>query len=166
MNFNSKPSRKHTAHDWMDYLRESEGLGGILAKTGDLAKLKIIVNKALVKLDLGQLGPKIETGWRSGSQDELFLLVNNASIASRLQQILPSLIKELEKSGLPCKTIKVRVKPALTTWEVKPRTNIKSDRPKGLNEAAKKSWESLLERLGPDSELRPSIERLLKNKSK
>jgi hypothetical protein len=165
MNFSPKSSRKPTAHDWMDYLRESDGLGGILAKTEDLAKLKTIIYSALTKLDLEHLSPKIEAGWRSGSQDELFLLVSSASIASRLQQILPSLIKELGKSGLSCKAIKVRVKPAPPAWEVKPRQDHR-EKPKGLNEVAKKSWESLLEKLGPDSGLRSSIEKLLKNKPK
>ena len=165
MNFAPKPSRKHKAHDWLDYLRESDGLGGILAKTEDLAKLKITLNSALTKLDLGHLSSKMEAGWRSGSQDELFLLVNSASIATRLQQILPSLINELDKSGLACKTIKVRVKPAPPAWEVKPRQD-QREKPKGLNEVAKKSWESLLEKLGPDSGLRSSIEKLLKNKPK
>ncbi len=166
MNFSPKSSRKPTAHDWMDYLRTSDGLGGILAKTEDLAKLKSTIHIALTNLELGHLSPKIEAGWRSGSQDELFLLVNSASIASRLQQILPSLINELAKYGLPCSGIKVRVKPAPPAWEVKPRTNAHRERPKGLNEVAKKSWESLLERLGPDSGLRSSIEKLLKNKPK
>ncbi|QWD60297.1 hypothetical protein ICV36_00960 [Polynucleobacter sp. MWH-UH35A] len=165
MNFAPKPSRKHKAQDWLDYLRESNGLGGILAKTEDLAKLKIALNSALTRLDLGHLSQKIEAGWHSGSQDELFLLVNSASIATRLQQILPSLINELAKSGLYCKTIKVRVKPAPPAWEVKPRQN-QREKPKGLNEVAKKSWESLLEQLGPDSGLRSSIEKLLKNKPK
>ena len=166
MNFTPKTSRKNTAHDWMAYLRESDGLGGILAKTEDLAKLKTIINLALTKLELGHLSSKIEAGWRSGSQEELFLLVNSASIATRLQQILPSLINELAKSGLSCKAIKVRVKPAPPAWEVKPRLEGQRERPKGLNEAAKKSWESLLEKLGPDSGLRSSIEKLLKNKPK
>jgi hypothetical protein len=166
MNFAPKPSRKHTAHDWMDYLRESNGLGGILAKSEDLAKLKTIINLALTQLDLGHLSSKIEAGWRSGSQDELFFLVSNASIATRLQQILPSLINELAKSGLPCKAVKVRVKPAPPAWEVKPRLEAQRDKPKGLNEVAKKSWESLLEKLEPNSGLRPSIEKLLKNKPK
>ena len=165
MNFAPKPSRKHKAHDWMDYLRESDGLGEILAKTEDLAKLKKTINSALIKLDLGHLSSKIEAGWRSGTQDELFLLVGSASIATRLQQILPSLINELAKSGLPCKAIKVRVKPAPPAWEVKPRQN-QREKPKGLNEVAKKSWESLLEQLGPDSGLRSSVEKLLKNKPK
>ena len=165
MNFAPKPSRKHKAHDWMDYLRESDGLGEILAKTEDLAKLKKTINSALIKLDLGHLSSKIEAGWRSGTQDELFLLVGSASIATRLQQILPSLINELAKSGLPCKAIKVRVQPAPPAWEVKPRLEPR-EKPKGLNEIAKKSWESLLEKLSPDSGLRSSIEKLLKNKPK
>ena len=166
MNFAPKPSRKHTAHDWMDYLRESNGLGQVLAKTEDLAKLKVSVGVALTKLDLGHLNPKIEAGWRSESPNELFLLVNSASIATRLQQILPSLINELAKSGMPCRAIKVRVKPAPPAWEIKPRLDPQFERPKGLNEVAKKSWESLLEKLGPDSGLRSSIEKLLKNKPK
>ena len=165
MNFDPNSSRKRTPHDWMDYLRESSGLGRILAKTEDIAKLKVVINLALTKFDLGHLSSKIEAGWRSGSQDELFLLVNNASVATRLQQILPSLINELAKSGLPCKTIKVRLKPAPPSWEVKPRLDTR-EKPKGLNEVAKKSWESLLEKLGPDSDLRSSIEKLLKNKPK
>ena len=166
MNFIPKSSHKHTAHDWMDYLRESDGLGGILAKTEDLAKLKAIVSSSLTRLDLGHLSAKIEAGWRFGSQDELFLLVNSASIATRLQQILPSLINELSKSGLVCKAVKVRIKPASAAWEVKPRSDTHREKPKGLNEAAKKSWEALLEKLAPDSGLRYSIEKLLKNKPK
>jgi hypothetical protein len=149
----------------MDYLRESDGLGGILAKTEDLAKLKTVINSALIKLELGHLSPKIEAGWRSGAQDELFLLVGSATIATRLQQVLPSLINELAHSGLSCKTIKVRVKPVPPAWEIKPRADTR-EKPKGLNEVAKKSWESLLEKLGPDSGLRSSIEKLLKNKPK
>ena len=166
MNFARKPSRNHSAHDWMEYLRESNGLGGILAKTEDLAKLKVKLHKALEYLDLGHFSPKIEAGWRSGAQDELFLLVSSASIGTRLQQILPSLINELGKAGLDCKAIKVKVKPATPDWEVKPRPNPKNAGPKGLNQVAKQSWQDLLEKLPPDSVLREAVERLLQNKSK
>ena len=165
MNTARKPSRNQTAHDWLDYLRESNGLGGILAKTEDLAKLKAKLFIALENLDLGHLSSKIEAGWRSGGQDELFLLVNSASIGTRLQQILPSLIKELEKNGLFCKAIKIKIKPSAPAWEVKPRESIKNAAPKGLNQAAKKSWQELLEKLEPDSDLRKAVERLLQSKS-
>jgi len=167
MNFAPKPSRKQTAHDWLEYLRESNGLGGILAKTEDLAKLKTILGLALAKLDLEHLNPKIEAGWRSGAQNELFLLVSSASIATRLQQVLPSLINELSKLGLICNAIKVRVKPATPAWEVKPRSGSpKREKPQGLNPIAKKSWEDLLSKLDPDSGLRKAVEKLLQNKPK
>jgi hypothetical protein len=166
MNFARKPSRNHSAHDWMEYLRESDGLGGILAKTEDLAKLKAKLCIALDSLDVGHLSSKIEAGWRSGGQEELFLLVGSASIGTRLQQILPSLISELGKIGLHCKAIKVKVKPAAQDWEVKPRQDSKNLAPKGLNPVAKKSLQELIEKLPRGSELRSAVERLLQNKSK
>jgi hypothetical protein len=167
MNFAPKPHRKKAAHEWLDYLRDSEGLGGILAKTEDLAKLKITLKAALSELDLEGLASKIEAGWRSGSQTELFLLVNGASIATRLQQVLPSLINELAKKGVFCSSIKVRLKPAPLTWEIKPREESQIVRkPKGFNAVARASWESLVQKLAPDSDLRKAVERLLQNKPK
>ena len=88
MNFARKPSRKQTAHEWVDYLRESNGLGGILAKTEGLVKLKHILGQALAKLDLEHLSSKIEPGWSSSKENALFLLVSSASIGNRLQQNL------------------------------------------------------------------------------
>ena len=167
MNFAPKQKRNQTAHEWVDYLRESEGLGGILAKTEDLAKVKSQLARALTTLDLGQFSQKIEAVWRQGGQNELFLLVNNASIASRLQQVLPSLINELSKKGVICTSIKVRLKPAPPTWEIKPREGVQTNqKPKGFNAVARASWESLLEKLAPDSDLRQAVERLLQSKPK
>lgn len=167
MNFARKPVRKKAAHEWLEYLRDSEGLGGILAKTEDLAKLKIAFKAALFELDLDNLAPKIEIGWRSGGQNELFLLVNGASIASRLQQVLPSIINELAKKGVICSSMKVRLRPAPSTWEIKPREGRDaSQKPTGFNAAARASWESLLEKLAPDSDLRKAVERLLQSKPK
>lgn len=167
MNFASKPPRNKVAHEWLDYLRDSEGLGGILAKTEDLAKLKIKLKGALAELDLDNLTPKIEAGWHRGSQKELFLLVSSASIASRLQQVLPSLINELSKKGVVCDSIKVRLKPALPPWEVKSQQDQKlTAKPRGFNAVARTSWQSLVDKLAPDSELRKAVERLLQNKPK
>jgi hypothetical protein len=167
MNFAPKPVRTKAAHEWLEYLRDPEGLGGILAKTEDLAKLKIALKAALFELDLDNLAPKIEIGWRSGGQNELFLLVNGASIASRVQQFLPSLINELAKKGVICTSIKVRLKPAPPTWEIKPREGRQaSQKPAGFNAIAKASWESLLEKLEPDSDLYKAVERLLQSKPK
>jgi hypothetical protein len=167
MNFLPKPKRKRVAHDWLDYLRDSEGLGGILAKTEDLVKLRIALKAALFELDLDHFASKIEVGWRTGSQNELFLLVGGASIATRLQQVLPSLINELSKKGVICTAIKVRLKPAPATWEIKPREGLETrNKSKGLNAVARASWETLADRLAPDSDLRKAVERLLQNKPK
>jgi hypothetical protein len=167
MNFARKPSRKQTAHEWVDYLRESNGLGGILAKTEGLVKLKLTLEQALVKLDLEHLSSKIEPGWSSSKENALFLLVNNASIGNRLQQNLPSLINELQKLGVQCTVIQVKIKPAPARWEIKPRESAQDRSPaRGFNEIAKKSWEDLLQKLAPDSELRKTVERLLRHKPK
>jgi hypothetical protein len=167
MNFPPKAKHTKAAHEWLDYLRDSEGLGGILAKTEDLAKLKLGLNRALSALNLEHFSPKIEAGWRSSGENELFLLVASASIANRLQQILPSLINELSKNGVRCRTIKVRLKPPAAAWEVKHGSGLKqTNKPRGFNEVARKSWENLKNQLEPDSELRKAVERLLQNKSK
>ena len=166
MNFTSKPRAK-AAHEWIDFLRESDGLGKILAKTEDLAKLKISLEKALAELDLDHLSSKIEAGWRSTGQNELFLLVSSSSIASRLQQILPSLINELKKNGVICSSIKVRLKPSAPMWNIKPGSGLKqASKPPVFNEVARNSWEDLLNRLAPDSELRKAVEQLLHNRRK
>lgn len=167
MNFVPKPKRTKAAHDWLDYLRDSEGLGGILAKTEDLAKLKLALKAALFELDLDTFASKIEVGWRAGSQNELLLLVGGANIATRLQQILPSLINELAKKGVVCATIKVRLKPAPLTWDIKPREGREAvEKARGFNAVARASWESLVDKLAPDSDLRKAVERLLQNKPK
>lgn len=167
MNFAPKPTRTKAAHEWLDYLRDSEGLGGILAKTEDLVKLKIVLKAALNALALEHLASKIEAGRRSDAQNELFLLVGSASIATRLNQVLPSLINELAKKGVVCSAIKVRIKPAPPAWEVKPRQGAQANsKPIGFNAAARSSWEALVDKLAPDSELRKAVERLLQNKPK
>lgn len=167
MNFAPKPSHKNAAQDWQDFLRDSEGLGGILAKTEDLVRLRSSLTAALGELDLDHLAPKIEAGWRSGGQNELFLLVSGASIATRLQQVLPSLISSLEKKGIVCNSIKVRLKPALPHWEIKSQQGMKTtSKPQGLSATARNSWEELLKKIAPDSELAKAVKRLLQNRPK
>lgn len=164
MNFVPKSPRKQTAHEWLDYLRKPNGIGGILAKTENLAKLRITLQKALEILNLGHLNTKIEVSWRTESQNELLFLVGSATVANRLQQILPSLINELGKFGVYCKTIKIKVRP-ISVWEIKPRTTDQKDhQPKTLNTAARKSWEELLDKLSPGSELYKAVEQLLRKK--
>jgi hypothetical protein len=130
-------------------------------------KLKLTLEQALAKLDLEHLSAKIEPGWSSSKENSLFLLVNSANIANRLQQNLPSLINELQILGVHCTTIQVKIKPAPARWEMKPReSSLERSPAKGFNEIARKSWEDLLEKLAPDSDLRKTVERLLRHKPK
>ena len=162
-----KPTGKKLAHDWLDYLRESKGLSNILVQTEELAKIKTALNQILTELSLGHLTQKIEAGWSASVQNELFLLVNNASIAARLQQTLPSVINGLRKNGVPCTSIKVRLKPSPPLWQVTPKTSDQPlEKPKVLNAAAIASWQNLLGKLTPGSELRKAVEKLLQGKSR
>ena len=167
MNFPLKPTRTKAALEWLEYLKDSKGLGGILAKTQDLAKLRILLQDSLEQLDLAHISSKIEAGWRSNGENELFLLVRSASIANRLQQILPSLINELAKRGIHCRSIKVRLKPSSDPWEVKANTAAdKQSNPRGFNSVALASWENLLDKLDRNSQLSKDVEKLLQNRKK
>ena len=162
-----KPISKKLAHDWMDYLRESKGLSNILVQTAELARIKTALNQILTELSLGYLAEKIEAGWSGSAQNELFLLVNNASIAARLQQTLPSIINGLKKNGVPCAVIKIRLKPAPSPWQIASKTaNRPQEKPKVLNSAAITSWQNLLGKLTPGSDLRKAVEKLLQGKSR
>ncbi len=162
-----KPTSKKLAHDWMDYIRESKGLSSILVQTEELARIKSALNQILTELSLGHLTQKIESGWNSTAKNELFLLVPNASIAARLQQTLPSIINGLRKNGVLCTVIKVRLKPAPPLWQVTSKTADQSmKKPKVFSSAAIASWQSLLEKLTPGSELRKAVEKLLQGKTR
>jgi len=66
-----------------------------------------------------------------------------------------------------CSAIKVQLKPAPASWEVKPRIDAGAmQKPTGFNEVARSSWQGLLEKLAPDSSLRKAVEKLLQNKPK
>jgi hypothetical protein len=59
------------------------------------------------------------------------------------------------------------VRPAATQWEVKPRaSDTQHQKPQGFNAIAKKSWEELLDKLAPESDLRKTVEKLLQRKPK
>jgi hypothetical protein len=168
---NPKPKTPYSAkpkivREWLDCLRGPEGINGILARTEDLAKLKVCLQHCLKTLELAHFGSKVEPVWVSGKPTELLLMVPNATIAARLQQSLPSLINELGKSGLNCTAIKVSLKPALpqSEWAVQPRSPAK-EKPKGLNPVARSAWLDLLSKLEPESELSKAVQHLLQSKT-
>ena len=73
----------------------------------------------------------------------------------------------VQTCALPILTIQVKIKPAPARWEIQPNESNQKRRPaQGFNEIAKKSWEDLLQKLAPDSELRKTVEKLLRHRPK
>ena len=86
----------------------------------------------------------------------------NAALATRLEQVIPSLSAELTRHSYRCPNIKVRLVPS--QMKLQPgglRSKPKPGPVEGLNAVARLAWVNLLKRLPPDSKLRHSIERLL-----
>ena len=162
MNFDPKNSPNKLAKDCLDWLRSQNGLSGIMTRAEELAKLKKVLKLALTALNLGHFSDRIEPTWRVSPQEELLLIVPNAALAARLEQVLPSLSAELTRHSYRCPNIKVRLVPS--QMKLQPgglRSKPKRGPVEGLNAVARLAWLNLLKRLPPDSKLRHSIERLL-----
>ena len=162
MNFDPKNSTNKLTKDCLDWLRSQNGLSGVMARAEELGKVKNVLNLALTTLNLGHFSDRIEPTWRVSPQEELLLIVPNAALAARLEQILPSLSAELTRHSYRCPNIKVRLVPS----QMKSQPGGLRPKPKrgpveGLNAVARLAWVNLLKRLPPDSKLRHSIERLL-----
>jgi hypothetical protein len=114
------------------------------------------VQNALKKLGFGQLAPQIMVEWKLENSEELFLLVSSPAISARLQQIMPSLIKELSQDRWVLRSIKVKVRPRQSL----PQTEEGIDRPP-FSGAATLAWQSLYDRLSPNSSIREAVAQLL-----
>ncbi|SES90646.1 Protein of unknown function [Nitrosomonas marina] len=101
-----------------------------------------------------------ELGPLSGNQ--LTLLAANASVAARLKHMVPSILQKIQKKGWQISSIKVRIqKPALDKCaESISKQKMRSLKPK-ISGTGLKSLNRLALSL-PDSELKTSIQRLLK----
>ena len=167
MNFDPKNSPNQLTKDCLDWLRSQNGLSGIMARAEALAKLKNVLKLALTALNLGHFSDRIEPTWRISPQEELLLIVPNATLAARLEQILPSLSAELTRHGYCCPNIRVRLVPSqIKSQPGGLRLKSKRGPVEGLSAVARLAWLNLLKRLPADSKLRHSIERLLAGGSK
>lgn len=162
MNFDPKNSTNKLAKDCLDWLRSQNGLSGVMARAEELAKLKSVLKLALSSLNLAHFSDRIEPTWRTSPQEELLLIVPNAALATRLEQVLPSLSIELARHHYRCQNIRVRLAPSQRESQgASLRVRPKPKPAEGLNAVARLAWLNLLNRLPPDSKLRHSIERLL-----
>lgn len=151
----NKPLVK-SARPLLDCLQEERGLQKLMEQARRHENRTSQVQNALKKLGFGQLAPQIMVEWKLENPEELFLLVSSPAIRARLQQIMPSLIKELSQDRWVLRSIKVKVRPRQSL----PQTEEGID-PPPFSGAATLAWQSLYDRLSPNSSIREAVAQLL-----
>ena len=146
----------NSARPWLDCLHQEEGLQKLMERAKTHENRTEQVQKALKKLGFGQLAPQIMVAWKSGNPKELFLLVSSPTLGARLHQILPSLIETLSQDKWVLSTIKVKVRPRPSS----PHAELEKE-PPPFSGAATLAWQSLYDRLSPNSMLREAVTQLL-----
>ena len=154
----NKPLTK-SARPWLDCLHDERGLQTLMEHAKGYEKRTMQVQNALKKLGFEQLAPQIMVEWKSENPKELFLLVSSATLGSRLHQIIPSLMKALSQDRWILSNIKVKVRPR----QDPPQTE-KEKGPPPFSSAASIAWQSLYERLSPNSTIREAVAQLLKGR--
>jgi hypothetical protein len=151
----NKPILK-SARPLLDCLQEEQGLQKLMEQAKRHENRTSQVQNALKKLGFGQLAPQIMVEWKLENPEELFLLVSSPAISARLQQIMPSLIKELSQDRWVLRSIKVKVRPRQSL----PQTE-EGIAPPPFSGAATLAWQSLYDRLSPNSSIREAVAQLL-----
>ena len=151
----NKPILK-SARPLLDCLQEEQGLQKLMEQARRHENRTSQVQNALKKLGFGQLAPQIMVEWKLENPEELFLLVSSPAISARLQQIMPSLIKELSQDRWVLRSIKVKVRPRQSL----PQTE-EGIAPPPFSGAATLAWQSLYDRLSPNSSIREAVAQLL-----
>lgn len=148
------------AQPWQDCLAHEQGFKQLLDRAKKHDALANSVQNALYSLGFVSISQCLLVEWRPDRPSELVLVVPNATIGTRLQQIAPSIAKELNQRQWLIREVRVRVKPNQFAL----KANKRDERPPEFTQAAQSAWEELCQKLSPQSSLRQSIERLLKNR--
>lgn len=145
---------------WQDCLVHEQGLKQLLERAKKHDALTYAVKQAVYSLGFESVSQSLLLEWRPDRPNELILVVPNATIGTRLQQITPSITKALDQHQWAIHQIRIKVKPSHS-----PRNLTRGDEsPPEFSEAAQAAWEGLYQQLSPHSMLGQSIERLLKNR--
>ena len=145
----------NSARPWLDCLHQEQGLQKLMEQAKTHENRTEQVQKAL-KLGFEQLAPQIMVVWKSGNPKELFLLVSSPTLGARLHHIIPSLIETLNQDKWVLSTIKVKVRPRPSSSQ----TELERE-PPPFSGAATLAWQSLYDRLSPNSTIREAVAQLL-----
>ncbi len=146
----------NSARPWLDCLHQEQGLQKLMEQAKTHENRTEQVQKALKKLGFEQLVPQIMVVWKSGNPKELFLLVSSPTLGARLHHIIPSLIETLNQDKWVLSTIKVKVRPRPSSSQ----TELERE-PPPFSGAATLAWQSLYDRLSPNSTIREAVAQLL-----
>jgi hypothetical protein len=156
----NKPQTK-TAMPWLDCLIQEQGLKKVLERAKNHDALTLAVRKAVEHLGYPTLSQSLMVEWRPEKPNELLLIAPNSTIASRIQQLTPSITQALHQTHRSIEIIKVKVRPRESQVHL-----INADsKPPDFTHAAWLAWENLLHELPPESSLREAVERLLKHRA-
>jgi hypothetical protein len=155
----NKPPAK-SALLWQDCLAHEQGFKKLLERAKKHDALAHAVQNAINTLGFESISQSLLVEWHPDRPSELVLVVPSATIGTRLQQIAPSIAKELSRHQWAINQVRVKVKPNHSSVNL----SKKNEHPPEFTQAAQTAWEGLYQRLSPQSALRQSIERLLKNR--
>ncbi len=148
------------AQPWQDCLAHEQSFKPLLERAKKHDALTHAVQNAVYSLGFASISQSLLVEWGPDRPSELVLVVPNATIGTRLQQIAPSIAKELGQHQWVIHQVRVKVKPKQSGV----RANRVDEHPPEFTQAAQSAWEGLYQKLSPQSSLRQSIERLLKNR--
>jgi len=151
------------ARDALDWIEQDSPLGHILQKAENNLQLQGAFAVCLNKNGLEKAIDLIKIGGFSENSGELKLYTNNAAVATRLQQKLPSILLNLQEQGWAIQFLTIKQSPKELSITPQ-KAHLPQEKSPVFTENARKSWEKLLLSLNEDSGLKTAIKNLLGSK--
>lgn len=155
---NKKPNKIKGVIDFFQDSSSSSNLKSVIQKVEERQHLMACLFEALESVNLGAIANQLEPG-TIGPDGALVLQVQHSTIAAKLQQRLPSILRYLRESKWEITSIRVKVLPLnakITPPEFPPLHSAKK-----MSESAKQSWAKLEKELPADSKLLDVVQKLM-----
>lgn len=155
---NKKPNKIKGVIDFFQESSTSSNLKSVIQKVEQRHHLMACLFEALESVNLGLIANQLEPG-AIGPDGSLVLQVQHSTIAAKLQQRLPSILRYLRESKWEITSIRVKVLP-LNAKPALPETPVLHSE-KIMSSAAKQSWQNLEKNLPADSKILDAVRTLM-----
>lgn len=155
---NKKPNKIKGVIDFFQESSTSSNLKSVIQKVEQRQHLMACLFEALESVNLGAIANQLEPG-TIGPDGALVLQVQHSTIAAKLQQRLPSILRYLRESKWEITSIRVKVLPMNTKIARPEISPLHSE--KKMSQRAKQSWAKLEKELPADSKLLEAIQKLM-----